>query len=563
MSVLQLRFSQIDPAAKADINTLYTSGIKPWSVVNDLRYDNINDPGNYMTLEHNYSILDGSMEEFPDSPNVPARTWGFWSDVFSDEDGNFGIYSLPTLDITFNYVHKSIGLTFLFYPHTDDYASKAQVTWFDSSDNIIHSDIYIIDSDIGLIPQSIADFKRIKIEFLSTNIRNRYIKLYAIEFGLIRIFNDAEISTCNILEEIDPTVEEISVNTFNAQIRTRQSIFSPIMSEDFDDMMMRKQPLTVKKDGVNFGIFFLEKWKDLYQSGIAFNLDAGDAISILDLYPFDGGLYNNKSIVELLDEIFNIAFPTQLVKYELDPIYQNSKVTGWIPITNCGTAFQHIMFVIHAIADTSRRSSVWIYEADTEVWLDIDLDEQYKGGSDEPTKYYSGVEVTSYSYSQSGENAQLFNDTLMVGQHKINFKEPMYNINVTGATLIQAHVNYAIINVTFQGVVLITGLKYIANTLTHSVKEEVTAGQVESIKSYNGYTLVNPNIGQALAQKQFDWLQNRIMTRTDIVLDNREVGYLIDVETRGRNLIGTITALDINLRASRANMVVIGNAVNS
>jgi len=559
MSELSIRFGQVDPVAKQDIVDIIVTPIKPWSVIDNLRFDGVPVPPNYATNEHNFSILDGSKQHFPDEVS-PLTTFGFWSEGVSDDFGSFGD-SPPTLDIYFGANHKSLGVTYYFYPHTDDYANRIRVTWYDSSNTIIHTGEYPQTSNLAIVSQSVLDYRRIKTEFLSTNIRNRFIKLYAIDFGIIRTFYDAEISSCYINEEIDPTVKTLSINTMNAKIRTRNSIFSPIMSENFDDMMMKRQLMQVYKDSVLYGAFFLTKWKDSKRSGIEFSVDTEDAISIFDLYAFTGGLYIRKPAIDLLNELFGIVFPTGLIGYQIDPSLSDSTVTGWIPSGTCGEALQHILFAIHAIADTSRREYIWIYDRDTVSTLNIPLERQYRKGQDEPTEYFSGVEVISYSYTPGTEVRQLFKDVLTVGRHRISFRNPMHSLEVTEATIIESHVNYAILVVPVETEVLLEGSVYIENQQSHIVREEVTAGEIDALKKFDDFTLVSPETADYLAQKQFELLHYRIKSTTDIALDDKEVGYVATMETKGRSLEGLITGLDIDLRANSAEMVVIGNAV--
>ena len=563
MSELQLRFGQFDPTAKQDILSITTSPLKPWNSIDDLKYDAVPEPGNYMTLEHNYGILDGAMGEFPDTPNAPVRTWGFWSENFSDANGNFS--STPALDIRFSANHKSPGITLYFYPHTDDYASSARVTWYNELDAAIKSGVYTMTSNIGAIGEAVENYRRVKIEFLSTNIRHRYIKLFSVNFGVLRIFFDEEINVCDVLEEIDPTVELLSINTLNAEIRTRNSLFSPLLSPEFNNMMMRLQPLTLTKDNEPFGIFFLETWKDPYQSGIVFDIEAVDAMGMFDLYPFNGGIYENVLATDVLNQIFALVFPTNLLSYQIENTLANKRVTGWIPLCTCGEAIQHILFAIHAIADTSRRGYIWIYELDTEVTGNIELIEQYLTGSDEPTEFVSGVDVTSHRYVRNTtEQKEAFNGVLSPGKHRVDFAEPLHTISVTPGTvtIAESTANYVVLNVASQATVLVRAFGYIQNTLLHSVRASLPAGEIQNIKAFSNYTLVSESDGPALAQKLYDWYQNRVKTTVEIKLSNREVGYMYDVKTGMRDLRGIVTSLDINLRADRASMEVVGNALD-
>ena len=75
------------------------------------------------------------------------------------------------------------------------------------------------------------------------------------------------------------------------------------------------------------------------------------------------------------------------------------------------------------------------------------------------------------------------------------------------------------------------------------------------------YTLVSPDIGDWLATRLFEYYQSRINTRFDCTLDDLEVGYITEVQTRGRHVVGVITSLDCNVRANSAEAEVIGNVV--
>lgn len=556
MSTLQIRFAQVDPGAKSDIVGMSSDYIMDFSNINDLKYDNLPAPMDIATLEHNFWTLDGSKEIFPEDPT--NHTFGIWTESKSDDDGLFIVN--PTLSIYFASNHKAPGLTFGFYPGTSDFVRSVKVTWYNSSNGIIMSGEYTMTGDKTSIEESVENFRSIYIEFITTAIPNRYIKLYSIDMGRVRIIRDEEIDSCNIYEEVDPTIESIGINTINADIRTLDPFFSPLSSLEADNMMMKRQLFTATRDGEHFGTFFLETWEDVENSGVLFNFEGGDAVSILDQYEFEGGLYTNMLATTLLDQIFDIVFPTGVVSYEIDNSLKDRTVTGWIPYTTCGTAFQHIMFALNAISDTSRSSNVQIYPRDIYSTFQLPLEDQYRGGSTKPTTYYSGVSVTTYNYVRGKETVTPQNGTLTAGQYKIRFAEPLYNLVITGtANILKSHVNYAIINVTSSGEINLTGTKYNDNALVKTEREELPAGEVENIKEYKGYTLVPHSSGQDLAEEKFEFLKNRIEFATDIILKNRGVGYIINAETKIHPFQGTITRLDINLRSDKAEMTAIGH----
>ena len=565
MSNLHMTFGVVDPAAKSGIEDIRTNEIMPWSIIEQLRYDDIESPAEaYSTFEWNHSILNGLYNPFPDDPLSIPRTWGFWSKAVSNEHGRFA--DPPILDFIFTHYHKSNGVSLHFYPPSDDWCSLARVRWYSSQDDseLIHSGEYRITGRLGVISEPVADWRRIKIEFLETNIPYRYVKVWAIDFGITRHFYDHEISAARVIEDIDPTGESLSVNTLDCNLQTLDSVFSPITSPDFDNMMMKRQIMRIQKDGKPYGTFFLENWQDAYQSGIVFDLTAIDAIGVFELYQFLGGLYTDKPVVELLDELFEIVFPTGLLKYRLDPAYENATVTGWLPIGTCALALQQICFAIDAIADTARIGDVWIYPRDTEITYHVPLSRQFRNGVDTPTPYFYGVDVFSFDFVPIAETQNVFNNEIAAGQYEMRFSEPLHTLEISGGTIVTAHANYAVFSVPIAGMVSLIGHKYADNALCHSIRDtHVEAGEVGAVKTYDGYTLVTANIAQGLAQSRFSWLQNRINTKNDVPLDDLEVGYMAKLETRGHPIEGTIITLDTNLRANKSTMIVVGNVVRN
>ena len=722
MHTLSMRFIQVDPGARADITDISSSPLRPWGSFEPFHNDYPDEPPNVATLEWNHTILDGSAQEFPDNPEPDV--FGFWSGAMSGADGLFE--NPPTLDMFFGSQRRSRGFTFYFYPHTDDYASMVRITWYSSHDDedVIQSSIYELNYNLAAAHESVGGWRRVKFEFLSTNIPFRYIKLYGINFGISGDLSDREISSARILEEIDPTSESLSVNTMNAIIRTRNSIFSPITSPDYDDMMMARQMLEMRRDGILFGKFFLDPkgWADPHQDGIEFELFSGDAIGVMDSCRFMGGMYVDEPVTSILDEIFGIVFPTGTIKYVLDPAFEGELINGWIPIVTCAAALQHICFALNATADTARIGDVYIYPREVDVKSDgipqtddmqpfidivdiqsyepphyyptnepgyvtldgilgefldnvsdhnlgwcsasmsnenglfttpprltvtfstshnmesmafdfgpyenefmsrmrivfyngydevisnevyeftqspgvvegnvrgyrkfeievletsapfryakimsidygksyyVPLSEQYRRGRDTPADFVSSVNVTSHNFVPSSEVVTAHNGILSLGINPITFTEPLYDLTIEGGIIIEAHANHAVINVTTQGDVIVSGRRYIDNMRIHSIRREFISSEAENAKNYEYYTIVSPDRGDMIAQELFAYHSSPVITESDVRLGAKEIGYIAQVETRGRGVVGVITRLDItNLRSDVAIMEVRGH----
>jgi len=720
MHILEMRISHIDVNTKKDTKSVTASSEKPWCELDDFLYDRLAKPYSSTTLENNYNVLDGSMVEFPD--NTDDLTWGLFSDEQSNKNGE---YENPvTLRVAFSAPHKSRGLSLHYYSDT---GYTLQVTWFSDTafTEIIKSGEYKTTSLIGDVREIVSNYRSIEIKVIASDSPYRYVKMWAIDYGVMRIILDNEINKCITLEEIDPTSECLSYNTLRANIRTLSSFISPITSPDFDNMLMELQPIYVLRDGEPFGTFFMNTWEDVYQTGIEFDVTADDAISILDRYPHMGGIYDKKPVVDLLDYIFDYCFPTGIVTYVLDPNFEASTVSGWIPIGTCALALQHICCALNATVNVGRDGDVHIYPReidakqdstlitkDIQPWADINdlksyslvnflptmelnytaldgvlnefpdkkgdllygwisqskadengvfevpptiditfntsrnsqelsfnfgayekeyiskmrvtfydevgnallseeyeftanpakitdkvygyrrilievlemsaphrhariaaieygrsyyipLERQYRSGRDNPTPFVSGVRVTSHRYTKNNVPSRIFEDVLPK-QDTIEFPEPMHTLTCTGGTIIASDANYAIVKPnSATGIVTLDGCNYTDNKRVHAVDAESEAGRIETLMRYERYTLISPDIGDARARDLFEHLRLPIKLETDIVLDDVEVAYVAQIQTRGNDVAGVIQHLESNLRANTAKMVVIGNVVRA
>ena len=371
-NILSVHFKGIDAAAKASIVDITSSPLFAWSNLNHFRYDKNIEPPFLPSLEPNMAVS-GDWEEFPD--DIGETITGMWAKEMSDVNGVYAVP--PTLQFSFSLLHRSSGFTFYLY---GDCGYTVRVTWYSDIEgtDTIRTEIHELELNydhegrkIGILMDTQRNWRNVKFEFIKSSIPFRFVRVWDIMYGHMRIFNDVEISGCRLREAIDPTVETITINTASIKIRSRHSVFSPITSPDFDGLMMKYQPFSIYRNKDLFGVFFLDKWTDPHQVGIEFDLLGIDAMGILDMYEFRGDMYENEPVRNILDEIFGICFPTRIITYLLDPELEDELISGHIPFGTCGIAFQHIMFALNATADTSRTDYIWIYPMEVQVLVDV------------------------------------------------------------------------------------------------------------------------------------------------------------------------------------------------
>jgi len=562
MRELEIEYMQTDPQAKAD-SSVAVNDMQPFGSIQSLRYDGIYPPGKFATLEHNYWLLDDSFDMMT-GLKISSLEWSLFSTKMS---GGTGQFSSPiVIDVVFGDIHKFPGLTLLFYPFTNDYADKIRVTWYNMSNGIIHTGIYSNNSVKASIKEQIADCKRIKIELLSTNHPYRFLKLYAIEYGIVYIFPDGDINSARVFEEIDSISNSLSVNTLNFNILKKNPDFTSFGSIP-NEYLMKNQKLRLSRNNELFGFFFLQKWKDKTLNNISFDFNCVDAIGIMQNYEFLGGMYRNTPAEGLIAELFEICFPTRYIIYLLDPAFANETITGYMPIMNCREALQWICFSMGAIADASRRNTVWIYPRETETMYNIPRDKVYRNGSLETLAYISQVNVTSHSFTEGGlyGDSTLFEDALPVGAHRILTGKPVagaaLDVWIGSASITETHVNYIMIKVTVEARVTLRVSYHGDSQLVHSVKDPyIASGEIENIISFEDCTIVNRDNAERIAKNIYNCSKKRIMVKTGIVFDCQEVGYIANVGLQNNMIInGTIKSLDIDLRSKKTAANIIGD----
>ena len=83
---------------------------------------------------------------------------------------------------------------------------------------------------------------------------------------------------------------------------------------------------------------------------------------MLDSIPYYGGIYTNKNAVKLLTDIFTVA----KVPYNIDDVFADEVVTGYIPFTTCRDALMQVAFAIQAVVDTSNSEVVKVFALEDE-----------------------------------------------------------------------------------------------------------------------------------------------------------------------------------------------------
>lgn len=521
-------FGLFDVTAKAD-TTVTASRKASFIDLQDLTLDGVYPP-KAATLETDYWKLDGTFDVFPDEPE--NTTWGYWSPNLSGSTGSFALSTYIIL--TMGSLHESIGISFEFNPYDNSYCDYLRIRWYRGS-TVIDSGYYRPDNWRYTVSNKVTNYNKIRIDFYSVNKAYRYLKIQNIAHGEYQFFSSADVISASILEEVDLTSTELSVNTLDFSVYSQDERFNIWNPSGLYDLLQKKQQLVV--DGWNngvlvpFGNYYVDTWE---AEDVIMSISATDAIGVMDTTLFNGGMYTAETVLNLVDEVMTDAG----FGYTVDTEIGAKTLTGWIPRCSHREALQQIAFAAGAYVDTSRGGMVAVRAIDETIRGELGRDRKFTGSRATLKSYVSEVDLTVHQYVVGPNATDLFNGDLPLGESEVAFSKPGLYASIdleesTGAgTVTERGVNYCKVNITTAGTIVIRGRPYEDNTTIQRAQvPEMEAGEKEGIINITDATLISDSNAEEIAERLLEYYQLRVTQDLSFVLGNEVPGGGVTVET--------------------------------
>lgn len=378
------------------------------------------------------------------------QTIAFWSNTLSGDDCIFAETPIITLD--FDNQYTTTGLTIQFAVNSFDFCRKIAVTWY-QGEEIKATEESTPDSPLFVLNKTVEAFDKIVIEFKETNLPRKRCKIEGIIIGVVRDFDGKELKAVKAIHEIDLISNTVPVNVLDASIHG---------SDEVDYIFQKKQPVEAYDKGNLIGVYYIDKGERTGKFDFSFSCK--DAIGLLDLVPFNGGLWlSDTPLKDVLYQIFGDTF-----EFDIAPDFANAKIRGYIPPNiKQREALQHIAFSIGAIVDTSGTNKIRIFPAPVGAGVQIPTKETYIGGKVATSDTVTGVKVKAFDIE-----------------------------NVRPAENDES--------------IEIDGVKYKVTTTEYSVTNPNTvASDFENVKVYDKCYLVNSSNGERLAYSIMNYYQKR------------------------------------------------------
>ncbi len=493
----------------------------------------------WVTLEPGSWSLDGTGQLLPDTPD----RIGWWSREPSNANGV--LLRPPAITVTFPQLYTAAGLTFRFSPSTNQWCRKLEVAWYrgDLLLDLVSARPTAAD---WALTHGVADFDRVEIRFEETNTPFHFVKLQQLQIGRVMVFMGDELVKVRLLNEVDPSLSTLPVDTMTVEIRDRKG----------RDLQPEKgQLVRLYRDGVQLATHYVTDAQR--QSRQNYRLHCQSAVGLLE-DSFLGGIYEEYPVEHLLQAVLD-GFP-----FSLDPAFSGETVTGYLPVCTRRQALQQIAFALGAVVTTKGDGSIRLQLPEESVSNFFDADRIFSGANLKRTFPVAAVELLTHSYIPDGERKALLNETAVFGENVLFvFSEPYYDYQIAGGSLVDSGANW--VRITADGPVVLTAKKY--SHIVEAYRKEnslLVAMERGNVVTVDKATLIHAgNVHRAL-QRLYDYYTMVDLLTQDVVVTGEIVGQLAESITPWDTpIVGYITEMESEFTDTghRANIQIRGREV--
>ncbi len=516
---LEVRYTDTPQGAQENMSISGTAG-NSISDIQKLSQTTKSTP--WATLEPGVWVLDGTRQIMPDEPSV---VW--WSLERSGEDGKF--ISNPKFTFTFPLPYTATALTFTFSPSTEQWCSEINVAWYNGSD-LITQGTYYPDSAFWVLSQTVESFDRVTLELIATNRPGQFAKLQKVEIGQTILFDRDELIEVQLLNEIDPTLCELTADTASIEIYDKHNRHL---------IPQENQRIEITHDGTLRAVLYVTS--STRKAGEQYSISAQSAIGLLEDTCL-GGVYVNKPLSELLSEILGEW------SFSVDSKFKSIKINGYLPICTQREALQQVAFAIGAVITTQGSSKIRFLKPATVTTSVIKDSEILQGSEVETSARIAKAEIQAHSYRKSSVSEELLQDEEINGTDVlVTFEEPHYDYTITGGTITGYGSNW--VTITANGAVSVNGKKYTHNTSKRSKRNpKATAKEQGNIMSVTDATLVNHENVAGVLERLYSTTQLYQTMKQQVVVSSQKAGDIISTVSPWNSIMrGYISSMDSTL----------------
>lgn len=553
---LEVKYLDTPPGAQRDMEVQVTT-VNSMSDVS--RIVTGKRDGLWASLEPFGWPLDGSRVILPDSPKI-----GYWSAETSENytgvlgsaklgefilgrsNGTAQFADPPVIELTFGEKYTATGMTFTFSPNTGEWCSEMLVQWY--NDGVLLKEVTAYpDAPRWTLVQIVESFDKVRITLRQTNKAGHFAKVQMIEIGQTIVFRKDELTSVHLVNEIDPTLSELSVDTMTIEIQDKYDRFLAPQEKQ----RMELYRITDEGSTLIAAHYIAESGR---QAKKRYRFSCQSAVGLLE-DTFLGGMYAGIDLDIVVADILDGR------DYDLGP-FAGTTITGYLPVCTRREALQQVAFAIGAVISTQGTDIIKFVELSVG-----DPDSRFENGNvflggtvDTAPRIYK-VEAVAHSYTMSSELETLIDNEDFNGENiLVTFSDPHYNYAITGGDLVASGVNYVII--TAAGSITLTAKKYIHNTVRRSlVNASATAAERNNVQTIEDATLVHSGNVNVILSRLLIFANMRQTLKQNAVIKGQYAGQKVaSVDPWGGLVTGYISSMesDLTQNGHTASVTIVG-----
>lgn len=497
------------------------SEIQPFSDYSNIASGVADTP--WATLEPGVWPLDGTRALLRDnSENV-----GWWSETTSGDDCSFD--APPTIEIMFAEPYTTTALSFTFWPSTEQWCSKMNVSWH-NGDTLLASVTVYPDKAKWVLEQSVESFDKITVEILETNKANQFAKIQQIQIGQVVTFGKNELTSVRVLNEADPSLCNLSVDTMRIEIQNRNGkLLIP----------QENQQMELYKNDRLMAVQYIQQ--SSREAKFYYTISCQSAIGLLG-DDFLGGMYVDSPVETVLDDILDGR------KHLLDAAFSGQVVTGYLPICSRRVALQQLAFALGAMVTTQESDAIRLIPLPAEVTGSFAASKIFPGAKASNSPRIAKIVLISHSYTPTDTEEVLLDKESISGENVlITFDDPHYDYVISGGELIGSGANW--VTITAYGAVTLRAKTYLHNTMQHVRRNpSATAAERNNVLTVDEATLINSGNAQAAMDRLYEAKLMRQTLTHEVVVSGHKAGQRVSsVNPWGTYTLGYTTSMESTL----------------
>ena len=480
----------------------------------------------WVSLEPGGWRLDGKGVLWEEQPPVV----GWWSDERSGDDGRFE--EPPVISVSFPRVYTATGITFRFWPSLQHWCGEMEVYWY-SGDTLLQQCVAYPDGPDWVLDQPVEGFDRIVIQLLSTNVPGQFAKLQQLQVGQVVVFFQDEIVQVSLLNEVDPSLCQLSADTMQVEIRARKNRTL---------IPQKNQSMRLYRGEEQLAAHYIADSSREAQQFYTFRCQS--AIGRLE-GNFLGGIYTDMPVQQLLNQVLDGFL------YELDGGFAQETVTGYLPVCTCREALQQIAFALGAVVTTRGDGLICLSALPEQVTGSFDGSSIFSGAKVNRETQTAAVQIFAHSYMvDTREETLLDGETVQGSGVLFVFSEPHHSYVLTGGTVVDSGANW--VRLSAQGQVKLTAKKYVHSVSVRRRENPLaTAAEKGNVVSVESATLVHGGNAEQTLDRLYQFCILKNLLTQQVVVSGQQAGALVQsVNPWGTVTEGYITSMESQFTGS-------------